>query len=87
MECKADFLISHKIRRKISFLTACPSQGQACGDIDVSFGNTFRAQFFCDNGKRKHIKILVQGLVGDIFLVFFSNQVIFAVIDKQFLSE
>ena len=48
---KADFLVLTEISGKILFLSACPSQGQSCGDNNLCFGEFFSLKLLCDGNE------------------------------------
>ena len=77
---ETDLFVFVEISGKVLFLSACPSQGQACGDNHLCFGQLFTLKLLRNGNKGEDIIVLVTDFVGKELLVSFFDQIIFAVV-------
>lgn len=87
LESEIRTFLLEKIRIEAVLLFAHPSQRKSGGEMHTGRGQLANIQLSRNSGKGEDIIIAVGHFVGDKFLMFLSDQIISALIDKQIALE
>ena len=86
-ESKVCAVILKQICLEAVLLLGYPSQRKSSGNVNTGRGQLADIQFTGNSGKGENIIIAVSHFVGDKFLVFLSDEIVSALIDKQIALE
>ena len=86
-ECKIYTFILEKIFLEIFFLCSYPGKGKSGCNVYLCPVHSFPIQFPCDSRQRQHIIILVLCFLCTELLVFLSDLVIHAIVNKKIILK
>ena len=87
LESEVSAVVLQEICLEAVLLFAHPSQGKSRSKVDTGRGQLADVQLTGNGGKGENIIVAVGHFVGDKFLVFLTDEIISALIDKQIALE